>query len=486
MKWKLLELIFYLILLAGVTLQATPAMAASSVTTTTLNGTINLTIAVTPASPNLAVGYTQQFTAIGTYLDRSTADITSQVTWDSSAIAVAAISSGGLATGVATGSTSITASLSGATSPAVTLTVTATAPGGGGVGGGPAVVFAGSSINLKINMEGNVTQGNVNLDSQSLEKEMSSTSKTGDISLNVYPDTLALNVDGSRIKVITIRLVSEPPKPPEGNVTVGRVFDLGPNGATFSVPIQLTITYDPAELPKGAIETELYIAHYNATDSEENWVPDPCVVDTEAKTITTDIGHFSIYAIMAKSPAEQQIAIPIPTPSPESLPPAGQTPTPSPTVSSPFSISIYWWLLLFASAVIGLLIYTVVKKSLRILVVVGDPAMEQLFTKSLKGLRHKVTTAANGVEAVKLVTSKRFDLIFLDFQMPDIDGSELFVRLRELDKYVTMAIITNEIDTSRLKIAMQQGPILLMHIPVNRDDVIEALRRFQRGMVARA
>jgi len=326
-------------------------------------------------------------------------------------------------------------------------------------------------------MEGNVTQGNVNLDSQFLEKEMSSTSKTGDISLNVYPDTLALNVDGTRIKVININIVSEPPNPPEGNVTVGRVFDLGPNGATFSVPIQLTITYDPAELPQGAIETELYIAHYNANDSEKNWVPDPSVVDTKAKTVITDIGHFSIYAIMAKSPAEQQIAIPTPLP--------GQAPAPSPTVSLPFSTSIYWWLLLFASAVIGLLIYMVVKKSLRILVVVGDPAMGKLFTKSLKGLRHKVTTAANGVEALKLVTRKRFDLIFLDFMMPDIDGSELFVRLRELDKYVTMIIITNEIDTSRLKIAMQQGPILLMHIPVNRDDVIEALRRFQRGTVAR-
>ena len=122
MKWKLLKLIFYLILLACVTLQAAPAMAESSVTT--INGTINLTIAVTPASPaNLAVGSTQQFTATGTYSDGSNANISSLVTWASSNTTVATISSAGLATGVAVGNTNITAAMSGVTSPAVSLPV---------------------------------------------------------------------------------------------------------------------------------------------------------------------------------------------------------------------------------------------------------------------------------------------------------------------------------------------------------------------------
>jgi 6-phosphogluconolactonase (cycloisomerase 2 family) len=82
-------------------------------------------IAVTPASPSIKVGATQQFMAMGTYSNNSSKDITSQVTWNSGATTVATISAAGLATGVAAGTSSITASLSGITSPPATLTVVA-------------------------------------------------------------------------------------------------------------------------------------------------------------------------------------------------------------------------------------------------------------------------------------------------------------------------------------------------------------------------
>jgi hypothetical protein len=68
-------------------------------------------IAVTPAIATIPKGLTQQYTATGTYSDASTADITSSVTWASSATAVATIDSVGLATGVGDGSTNITAAL---------------------------------------------------------------------------------------------------------------------------------------------------------------------------------------------------------------------------------------------------------------------------------------------------------------------------------------------------------------------------------------
>ena len=80
-------------------------------------------IAVTPSSPSIAPGVTQQFTATGTYSDSSTQNITSQVSWTSSSTAVATINaSSGLASGVSPGSTTIFASQSGLTGSS-TLTV---------------------------------------------------------------------------------------------------------------------------------------------------------------------------------------------------------------------------------------------------------------------------------------------------------------------------------------------------------------------------
>jgi uncharacterized protein YjdB len=88
-------------------------------------------IAVTPASPTLAVGVTQQFTATGTYSDGSTQNITASVTWKSSSTADATIETTGqaqpgLATGVAAGNVTITAT-SGSVNGMAMLTVTSSA-----------------------------------------------------------------------------------------------------------------------------------------------------------------------------------------------------------------------------------------------------------------------------------------------------------------------------------------------------------------------
>ncbi|HTE91008.1 MAG TPA: Ig-like domain-containing protein, partial [Terriglobales bacterium] len=80
-------------------------------------------IAVTPAASTIAFGSTQQFTATGKYSDGTSKDISSTVSWASSANTVAGISGTGLATPVKGGQVTITAT-SGAISGSTTLTIT--------------------------------------------------------------------------------------------------------------------------------------------------------------------------------------------------------------------------------------------------------------------------------------------------------------------------------------------------------------------------
>jgi len=81
-----------------------------------------VSLAVTPASPSIAAGTTELFTATGTYSDRSTKVLTTAVTWSSSASSVATINWEGLAASVAAGTTTISATLGSVTGSA-TLTV---------------------------------------------------------------------------------------------------------------------------------------------------------------------------------------------------------------------------------------------------------------------------------------------------------------------------------------------------------------------------
>jgi DNA-binding beta-propeller fold protein YncE len=76
---------------------------------TILPGPSLISITITPLNELLAIGGTLQFTAIGTYSDGSTANITNSVNWSSSNTSAVMIGDRtGLATGVGTGSTTIT------------------------------------------------------------------------------------------------------------------------------------------------------------------------------------------------------------------------------------------------------------------------------------------------------------------------------------------------------------------------------------------
>ena len=123
-----------------------------------------------------------------------------------------------------------------------------------------------------------------------------------------------------------------------------------------------------------------------------------------------------------------------------------------------------------------------VTKSLNILLVDDDSIIRDLFTQSLEGLGHNITTSANGVEALEFVTKRRFDLIFLDLLMPGIDGAELFGRIRLIDKQVPVIIITGYPDSEVMKRAIEHGSFTVMNKPFTGDDILDALSSFIRSV----
>ena len=91
----------------------------------TVNPAVSLvSIAVAPLNSSIVQGATLTYSAVGTYSDSSTANITNLVTWSSSQVSIASINSLGVATGLTPGLSVISAVLSGKTGSA-NLTVTA-------------------------------------------------------------------------------------------------------------------------------------------------------------------------------------------------------------------------------------------------------------------------------------------------------------------------------------------------------------------------
>jgi len=103
------------------TLTASFAGQTATAQATTTAATIT-SIAVDPATATIAVGATQQYNAIATYSDSTTAIITSSVTWTSGNNAIATVNNG-VATGISAGTTTVTAT-SGSQSGSSTVIVT--------------------------------------------------------------------------------------------------------------------------------------------------------------------------------------------------------------------------------------------------------------------------------------------------------------------------------------------------------------------------
>jgi trimeric autotransporter adhesin len=109
--------------LGSVTITATSGAINNSVSAT-VNAADLSSIAVLPAAPTIAQNTTEQFSAIGTFDDGSTHNLTAQVTWSSSNPAVASIGTiNPIAKGLSPGTTTITATL-GATTGSTMLEVT--------------------------------------------------------------------------------------------------------------------------------------------------------------------------------------------------------------------------------------------------------------------------------------------------------------------------------------------------------------------------
>ncbi|MGH7386460.1 MAG: response regulator [Candidatus Rokuibacteriota bacterium] len=77
----------------------------------------------------------------------------------------------------------------------------------------------------------------------------------------------------------------------------------------------------------------------------------------------------------------------------------------------------------------------------RILVIDDERAVRELISDALKIEGHDVHTAENGKEGLDLIGQHRFDLVFCDLRMPEMDGQALYEEVQRDHPQVLKRIV---------------------------------------------
>jgi CheY-like chemotaxis protein len=72
--------------------------------------------------------------------------------------------------------------------------------------------------------------------------------------------------------------------------------------------------------------------------------------------------------------------------------------------------------------------------SLRVLLAEDNAVNQMLAVRLLEKRGHRVTVAGNGRQALEALAKESFDLVFMDVQMPEMDGMEATQAIREKEK----------------------------------------------------
>src|SRR5262245_20415153 len=89
---------------------------------------------------------------------------------------------------------------------------------------------------------------------------------------------------------------------------------------------------------------------------------------------------------------------------------------------------------------------------------------------------NQVTSAEHGAEAIEQVRKSSFDCVVLDLKLPDMDGIQVLEKIREVDSYVPVILLTAHGSTSRAVEAIKKGAFDFFEKPSDEEKLLIAVR----------
>mgnify|MGYP001559091717 FL=1 len=90
---------------------------------------------------------------------------------------------------------------------------------------------------------------------------------------------------------------------------------------------------------------------------------------------------------------------------------------------------------------------------------------------------YSVLSAADGIEALKLIKENKFQLVITDLKMPGMNGMELIHEVRKLSPDTKVVVITAHGEWNTYLEAMERGAFAYLNKPINKDELFYAVKK---------
>jgi CheY-like chemotaxis protein len=120
----------------------------------------------------------------------------------------------------------------------------------------------------------------------------------------------------------------------------------------------------------------------------------------------------------------------------------------------------------------------------RILIIDDQEAVRRALSRILVGDRHTVLEAADGRQAWEMLATTPVDAILTDVYMPEMDGIEFLVRLKEQAGHIPVIAMSGGGYASSgfvLEDARQLGAAATLEKPFTAESVLRTVRRVLLG-----
>jgi len=124
-------------------------------------------------------------------------------------------------------------------------------------------------------------------------------------------------------------------------------------------------------------------------------------------------------------------------------------------------------------------------ENLRILVAEDNPVNQEVARRFLKRLKCESVFAANGAEAIQILRKQDFDMVFMDCQMPEVDGFQATRMIRkgscgEQKKNIYISAMTANAMTGDKERCLDAGMDAYVSKPMRVADLKEAISSCRR------